>query len=47
VFIDDLPDNVAGAEACGVRGILYGTSDHLPARLREIGIELSTSLTAN
>jgi putative hydrolase of the HAD superfamily len=43
VFIDDLADNVAGAEACGVRGILYRHPEDLSARLRELGIEFSAS----
>jgi putative hydrolase of the HAD superfamily len=38
VFIDDLPANVAGAEAFGVRGIVYYPSNDLPAKLRDFGI---------
>jgi len=38
VFIDDLPANVAGAEACGVRGIVYRHPDDLSAKLRDFGI---------
>lgn len=27
LFIDDLPENVAGAEACGIRSVAYTTAD--------------------
>jgi putative hydrolase of the HAD superfamily len=35
LFIDDLPANVAGARACGWRGIVYRDPADLRARLRE------------
>jgi FMN phosphatase YigB (HAD superfamily) len=40
VFIDDLAVNVAGAEACGLRGIVYRHPEDLPAKLRALGIEI-------
>lgn len=38
VFIDDLPANVAGAEACGLKAILYTGVDDLRRRLGEFGV---------
>jgi putative hydrolase of the HAD superfamily len=40
VFIDDLPANVAGAQACGLHGIPYRNCDDLCAQLTALGIEL-------
>jgi FMN phosphatase YigB (HAD superfamily) len=45
VFIDDLAVNVAGADACGLQGIVYRHPEDLPAKLRALGIEFSTSST--
>ncbi len=38
VFIDDLPENVAGAEKMGVRGILYNPGIDLEAELARLGV---------
>jgi putative hydrolase of the HAD superfamily len=38
LFIDDLPDNIAGARACGWNGIVYRNSNDLQQRLAEFGI---------
>lgn len=38
VFIDDLPENVAGAERMGIRGILYGPGVDLEAELARLGL---------
>lgn len=38
VFIDDLPANVAGAQACGWQGIVYTSYPDLVAQLRSLGI---------
>jgi putative hydrolase of the HAD superfamily len=40
VFIDDLPANIAGAEACGLKGIIYTDIVDLNRRLRELGVEI-------
>lgn len=42
VFIDDLPANVAGAQACGLHGILYRGIDELRARLAALGVVTTT-----
>lgn len=39
-FIDDLAENVAGAEAVGMAGIVYAPSTDLVAALRRLGLEL-------
>ncbi|HJV38729.1 MAG TPA: HAD family phosphatase [Geothrix sp.] len=39
VFIDDLPGNVEGARATGMRGITYPGPAGLLAALRELGVE--------
>ncbi len=39
VFIDDLPENVAGARQMGMHGILYREHTALQASLKELGIE--------
>ncbi|MCS6851993.1 MAG: HAD family phosphatase [Gemmataceae bacterium] len=36
LFIDDLPANVAGAEACGLRGMVYRPGSDLRGQLRAI-----------
>jgi len=41
LFIDDLPDNIAGARACGWQGIVYRTFDDLQQRLAKFGISTS------
>jgi epoxide hydrolase-like predicted phosphatase len=41
VFIDDLPENVAGAVACGWHGITYTGPDTLCAELRKLGVRWS------
>jgi glucose-1-phosphatase len=38
VFIDDLPENAAGARACGLRGIVYTGMDQLNSQLRNLGV---------
>lgn len=38
VFIDDLPDNVAGAVASGMHGIVYMDFSDLQARLAALGV---------
>ncbi len=38
LFIDDLPDNVAGARACGWHGIVYRGIDDLRMRLARLNI---------
>ncbi len=43
VFIDDLPANVAGAEACGLHGIVYQGMDDLRARLAALGVTTTTT----
>ncbi len=41
VFIDDAPNNVAGAVACGWHGIVFhGSSDELERKLLALGISL-------
>ena len=39
VFVDDLPENVEGARAAGLAGILYETTGQLIEDLRRIGVE--------
>jgi putative hydrolase of the HAD superfamily len=41
VFIDDLPANVAGAQAVGLHGIVYQGDDHLHESLRRLGVAWS------
>lgn len=43
VFIDDLPENVEGARACGLRGILYRETPALRAELVSIGVEVGAN----
>jgi putative hydrolase of the HAD superfamily len=38
VFVDDLPDNIAGARACGLHGIVYTGMDALQDDLKRIGV---------
>src|SRR5205823_3917086 len=40
VFIDDLPENVEGARAAGLTGVLYRDHDTLLADLRQLGMEV-------
>jgi len=40
VFIDDFPANVAGARACGWKGIVYTGFDDLRQRFHEMGIQM-------
>jgi glucose-1-phosphatase len=40
VFIDDLPENVQGAQAAGLTGLLYRDVPTLVADLRSIGVEV-------
>jgi glucose-1-phosphatase len=40
VFIDDIADNVAGARACGLHGIVYTEMDALRAALGELGVQI-------
>jgi 2-haloacid dehalogenase len=40
VFVDDLPPNVAGAEACGWRAILHRSPAATRERLRALGVRL-------
>lgn len=39
VFIDDIAANVAGAQACGLHGIVYTGIEDLRRRLGDLGIE--------
>ena len=39
VFVDDLPENVEAARACGWHGIVYRAEDDLAAALRALGVE--------
>jgi putative hydrolase of the HAD superfamily len=41
LFIDDMPDNIAGARACGWKGIVYTHFHDLQQRLEELGIRSS------
>jgi glucose-1-phosphatase len=38
LFIDDVPANVAGAQATGLKGLIYEPLGELPQRLRSFGI---------
>lgn len=38
VFVDDLPANIAGAEAFGFRGIVYRPGENLEGALRSLGV---------
>jgi len=40
VFVDDLPPNVAGAEACGWRAIHHRSPDETRRRLHALGVRL-------
>jgi len=40
VFVDDLPANVAGARACGLKGIVYTDIESLQTALGELGVHL-------
>ena len=40
LFIDDLPANVAGAEACGLKGLLYRPGEDLAGQLLSLGVRL-------
>lgn len=40
IFIDDLEENIAGAEAAGFRGIVYRDPPALVAELRRLGVDL-------
>jgi len=40
LFIDDLPDNIAGAKAVGLQGIVYRPGEDFVGRLRGFGIEI-------
>ena len=42
VFIDDLPENVEGARAAGLVGLLYQSTDRLLVDLEAIGVEVPT-----
>lgn len=42
VFIDDLPANVAGAEACGLKAILFHNVADLRERLARLGVVTTT-----
>ena len=42
VFIDDLPENVEGANAAGLRGIVYQDPESLARALGEPGVEAAT-----
>jgi putative hydrolase of the HAD superfamily len=41
IFIDDLPENVAGARAAGMMGILYRDTPTLVMELRDRGVAIS------
>ena len=36
VFIDDLPENIAGADAAGMHGIVYGNIRQMKQELGDI-----------
>jgi putative hydrolase of the HAD superfamily len=38
LFIDDMPANIAGAQAAGLKGLIYGPKGDLPERLKSFGI---------
>lgn len=40
IMIDDIPRNVEGAEAAGMKGIVYGSNDQLAAELARHGVSL-------
>ena len=40
VFIDDLPENVQGAEAVGIHGILFENAGQLRQKLLHIGLDM-------
>jgi putative hydrolase of the HAD superfamily len=39
VFVDDLPENVEGARAVGMRGVVYRDTPSLVADLRSLGVD--------
>jgi putative hydrolase of the HAD superfamily len=41
LFIDDLPDNVAAARACGWQGLVYRRGDDLRRALAEVGVTVA------
>ena len=41
LFIDDMPENVEAARACGWLGIVYREGDDLAAGLRAVGVEMA------
>ncbi|MDB5349014.1 MAG: haloacid dehalogenase superfamily protein subfamily variant 3 with third motif having or [Planctomycetota bacterium] len=41
IFIDDLPENVAGANAAGLRGVLFQDVPTLKDDLRQLGVDLT------
>jgi glucose-1-phosphatase len=43
LFIDDLPDNIEAARACGWRGIVYHPGLDLRRELKKLGVELAVS----
>lgn len=43
VFIDDLPANIAGAQACGLHGIVYRRGADLPGQLAALGVTTTTN----
>jgi putative hydrolase of the HAD superfamily len=43
VFIDDLPENVAGAKEAGLSGIVYVDTPGLMKELRALGVELGNA----
>ena len=38
LFIDDMPVNISGAQAVGLKGLVYEPLGELPQRLRSFGI---------
>jgi len=40
LFIDDLPENVAGAERMGMKGLVHKDGDDVTARLRACGLDV-------
>ena len=40
IFVDDLPENIQGAEAIGIRCILFENAEQLQKELLHVGLEM-------